>query len=163
MGVYKYIILGILVFILGWFSADMYKIISNLNVEKPLSVSGYEFSSPGDWVKESQIKIYSDYVLIKIKNATWGSFADTNSMDPLLDANANSIELKPQSEKELKVGDIIAYKADFVDGVIIHRIVKIDSDEKGWYVVVKGDNNPHPDPQKVRFDQIKGVLVGVIY
>ena len=46
---------------------------------------------------------------------------------------------------------------------VIHRIAEISNDEQGWYAIVKGDNNEAPDPERVRFEQIKKVLVGVLY
>ena len=163
MGVYKYIILGVLIFIIGWLSADLYSFVTNLNIEKPFSFSDNELKSPSDWVKEDQIKIYQNRVLINIENASWARFSDTNSMDPLIDEESNSIEIKPRSNEDLKVGDIISYEAKFTKGTLIHRIVKIDYDEDGWYALTKGDNNKNIDPQKVRFEQIKGVLIGIIY
>jgi hypothetical protein len=36
-------------------------------------------------------------------------------------------------------------------------------DKEGWYAVTKGDNTGMNDPDKVRFEQIKFVLVGVLY
>jgi len=63
----------------------------------------------------------------------------------------------------LSVGDIAAYSSDFADGTIIHRIVHIGNDEQGKYFVLKGDNNPTSDPGRVRFSQIKSVVVAIIY
>ena len=34
---------------------------------------------------------------------------------------------------------------------------------EGIYFILKGDNNPEQDPGRVRFKQIKRVLIGVIY
>ena len=84
-------------------------------------------------------------------------------MVPLLDYGTTGIEIRPESEDHLMVGDVVAYDAKWTDGVIIHRIIEIKEDESGKYFVMKGDNNPRSDPEKVRFDQIRYVLVGVIY
>jgi signal peptidase I len=84
-------------------------------------------------------------------------------MEPLISDKAHGIELKPKSPSELKVGDVILYKSDFTTGLVIHRIIETGYDENGWYSIVKGDNNAEQDPGKVRFDQINGVLIGIIY
>lgn len=162
-GGFKYLVLFSILFILGWFTNSAYSFYSTFDKERPFSPYPNELNSPSDWIKQDQIKIYKNFVVIKIKNATWARFANTNSMDPILDETSHSIEIKPTYATNLKVGDIISYKAGFVKGVIIHRIIQIGQDEQGWYAITKGDNNKHPDPLKVRFSQIKGVLVGVIY
>ena len=35
--------------------------------------------------------------------------------------------------------------------------------DKGWYCIMKGDNNPEPDPGRVRFSQLRRVVVAIIY
>jgi len=131
--------------------------------EVPESNDGYgiERQSPSDRIKEDQIYVYNDEVVIKVENAVWATFTDTNSMDPVLDDGANAIQVVPKSQSEIKVGDIISFESRV--GPIIHRVVKISYDEEGWYATTKGDNNPEPDPVKVRFEDIRRVLVAIIY
>ncbi|OIO62503.1 hypothetical protein COY26_02680 [Candidatus Woesearchaeota archaeon CG_4_10_14_0_2_um_filter_33_10] len=159
----KQIITVLLAFMLGLIFNDAYSELSS--VERPLSLfqDGIEKNSPGDWIKEDQIKVYNDKVIINLKDAEWASFTDTNSMDPVIDEKANAIEIIPKSSDNIQEGDIISYKSDYADGTIIHRIIKIGSDEEGWYCIVKGDNNQNPDPGKIRFNQIKRVLIAIIY
>ena len=159
----KQVITVLLAFMLGLIFNDAYSELSS--VERPLSLfqDGVEKDSPGDWIKEDQIKVYNDRIIIDLKDAEWASFMDTNSMDPVLDETANAIQIIPKSADDIHVGDIISYKSDYADGTIIHRIIKISSDEDGWYCIVKGDNNQSPDPGKIRFKQIKRVLVAIIY
>jgi hypothetical protein len=157
---FRYLALILIVFVLGWFSSVVYSYLDFS--EKPFGFSNEVFS-PSDWIKQDQIKVLDDKIVISIENATWAQFADTNSMDPVLDIGANSLQLKPSSCDELKVGDIISYHAGFIKGVVVHRIVSIGEDEEGWYAITKGDNNRNEDPEKVRFSQVKGVLVGVLY
>ena len=159
----KQIITVLLAFMLGLIFNDAYSELSS--VERPLSLfqDGVEKDSPGDWIKEDQIKVYNDRIIIDLKDAEWASFTNTNSMDPVLDEAANAIEIIPKSSDNIKVGDIISYKSDYADGTIIHRIIKISKDDDGWYCIVKGDNNQSPDPGKIRFKQIKRVLVAIIY
>ena len=131
-------------------------------LKRPFSLFSGERDSPGDWLEERQIKVMQDKVVIDQENVILSSFADTNSMDPLLDASANGLEIKPK-RGELKVGDVISYRSDLLGGVVIHRIVEVGVDAKGEYYFVQGDNNGVQDPEKVRFDQVEGVLIGVLY
>lgn len=122
-----------------------------------------ELPSPFDRIKESQIHVLNNRVIIDIEDPEWAAFTDTNSMDPVFDYGTNAIEIVPKSHDEIHVGDIVSYRSDYADGVIIHRVIKIDEDQDGWYAILKGDNNDKQDPGKVRFDQIERILVAVIY
>jgi hypothetical protein len=122
-----------------------------------------EVVSPFDHVSDDKIKVYSDKVIIELDDPSWASFTDTNSMDPVLDSGANSIEIKPTSESDIKVGDIISFKTAYSSGIIIHRVAEIGYDENGIFYLTKGDNNPTVDPGKRRFEDVVGIVVGVIY
>lgn len=116
---------------------------------------------PKHRINESQIKVYQDKVQIDLANAEWSTFTPTKSMVPFLDKGSYAIQVVPKSPESLQVGDIISYS--YGNDTIIHRIIKTGNDSKGWYAIVKGDNNDQPDPFKVRFSQIKRVLVAIIY
>ena len=122
-----------------------------------------EKASPRDRVKMEDIKVYGNEVVISIDNPEWAYYADTNSMDPVIDSESNTIQIVPKSADELQVGDIVAYHSEFHEGTITHRIIAIEEDEKGWYATLKGDNNADADPGRVRFEQIKRIVVAVIY
>lgn len=162
------ILIIFIVFLTGWLSSSIYAQYASGNAEKPLSL-GFIFGgnmeriSPFDHISEDSIHVYSDEIKLDIEDASWASYADTNSMDPVFDAGANGIEIKPESEEDVHVGDIISYRSNYVDGLVVHRVIDTGSDERGWYAVTKGDNNPSKDPEKVRFDMINGVLIAVIY
>ena len=141
---------------------------NNESLEKPVNrlIDRYIYGeklSPPDRIKESQIHIYEDKVVIDIENARWASFADTNSMDPFLDERSNAIQIIPENPEDIFVGDIISYNSVNFPAIIIHRVIEIREDEQGIYYITKGDNNPRPDPEKVRFNQVRRVLVGIIY
>jgi signal peptidase I len=137
--------------------------------QKPLSFSfspyfqSAELNSPSDHVFEDQIHIYGDKVVIEVPEAKWASFTDTNSMDPFLDETSNSIEIQPKTPADIKSGDIISYYSSITGDLIVHRVVAVELDQDGVYYILKGDNNPSRDPEKVRFDQVHGILVGIIY
>src|SRR3989338_2427894 len=153
-------LVGILIGSVQSRSLEMPSGISDIN---PFAENAPERLSPYDWVKESQIDVFEDKVIINIKNPEWAGFADTNSMDPFIDKGANAIKIIPKTEEDIHAGDVISYNPENSDAIIIHRVIKIGQDEKGRYFVAKGDNNPVKDPEKIRFYQIKRVLVGVIY
>ena len=122
-----------------------------------------EKPSPSNWIKESQIKVYNNRVVIEIEGAEWAKFTNTNSMDPILDEDTNAIEVIPKNYSYIAVGDIISYEIEGVNGTIIHRVFSTGFDSKGWYAVTKGDNLEKPDPYKIRFENLKRVVVAVIY
>ncbi|MBU0666686.1 MAG: hypothetical protein ABIC91_07355 [Nanoarchaeota archaeon] len=122
-----------------------------------------ERASPSDWIKEEQIEVWNDRIVIDLKGAYWAAFTNTNSMDPIIDEHANAIEIVPENEAQIEVGDIVSYESEYADGTIIHRVIYKGQDEKGTYFIMKGDNNPSSDPGKIRFNQIKRVLVAIIY
>lgn len=152
----KYYIIALALLLLGVF------IGSFIQPEAELAFGGIdEIASPKDRVSESQIIVNDDKVTLDIANAQWARFKDTNSMDPFIDEGANAIQIVPESYEDLQVGDVISYELG--SNTIIHRIVGLGTDEQGWYAVVKGDNNPGNDAEKVRWSQVRKVLVGVIY
>jgi signal peptidase len=162
---YGWVLVLTAVFVLGWLTS---MVVSEIQPTlSPNSYSQYtitgtnERPSPSDWVKSNQIKIYNDRIVIEVPGAIYAEFADTNSMDPVLDAGTNGIEIIPESPNQIRVGDIIAYKSEY--GTIIHRVVDKGVDSKGIYFITKGDNNKNPDPEKVRFEQVERVLVALIY
>lgn len=172
--IYAWVAIFIGIFTLGVTCGSI--ISDQLNTQQPISIgnsNGSDFNfpldssmpveraSPQDWISEDKIKVYSDKVEIKLDNAQWARFLGTNSMDPLFDETSNAIEIVPTSADQLRVGDIVSYQ--YGDSAVIHRIVEIGQDESGWYAIFKGDNNPSNDPKKVRWNQIKRVLVAVIY
>jgi hypothetical protein len=121
-----------------------------------------ERNSPQDWISQSQIEMTSDGVFIRISNPQWAIFADSNSMDPVFDAGSHAIQIIPTDKSQIAVGDILSYQSP-LGFVMIHRVTEIGEDAEGWYAIVKGDNNPTPDPWKIRWDMVRRITVAVIY
>ena len=159
----------LIVFSLGWLLNSAITSFVYYDAEKPLPLSVMPFMkaperlSPSDHVKEEQIHVYSDRVVLDIKGANWAKFTNTNSMDPYMDEDSNSIEIKPTTPNDIKEGDIISYYSSITGDLVVHRVVGKDNDSRGVFYIVKGDNNSQKDPEKVRFEQVHGVLVGIIY
>jgi hypothetical protein len=155
------------VFCLGWIASILTGAInSEASIVQPSMLNGTadaEKPSPSDWIKESAIHVYPDKIVIDVNDPRWASFTDTNSMDPFLDKGANAIEIIPESADQIGIGDIVAYESTKFSGTVIHRVIDKGVDSEGTYFIIKGDNNANADPGKVRFSQIKRVLIAVIY
>lgn len=126
-----------------------------------LSASLFDKQSPEDYVKEQDIKVYSDRIVIFIHDATLSRYAATKSMDPVLDSSANGIEIPVKNTEQIHVGDIITYE-DENHNLIVHRVIRIGQDSEGWFCITKGDNSPAEDG-KIRFEQIKFLTIAIIY
>jgi signal peptidase I len=96
------------------------------------------------------------------RNLTISGIGASKSMSPTFDYGHTLILQYPiLSPEELNVGDIIIYEKGS-NNPVVHRMVEIGEDGEGWYCVTKGDNNMFTD-RKVRFQQIKYLVVGVLY
>ena len=121
----------------------------------------YQTQGPFERISEKDISLTKEGVLIKINNPLFARFKDTKSMIPVLNQDSKAIQISPQSERDIRVGDIISFDLD--DVTIIHRVIEVGEDEFGWYAVTKGDNALNPDKEKVRFSQIRKLLVVIVY
>lgn len=161
----RLILLTFIVFGLGWLSHLLYSQFSQNSSELPFAgslLAATERPSPHDWVKEDQITVANDNISIDILNPQWAVFTNTNSMDPIIDETSHAIQVIPQKEEDIHIGDIISFSSDEADGIVIHRVIDIGNDGQ-WYALTKGDNNTMVDPEKIRFNKIERVLVAIIY
>jgi len=142
---------------------------TNPNNDTPLTLNqgqaldNRDRPSPQNYLAESQIKVYADKVIIDAPNIKWAAFKDTKSMLPIINKDANALQVEPKCPEEIRLGDIVSYVSEYADGIIIHRIVYIGEDNKGPYFILKGDNNPSSDPGKIRCEQIQRRVIGVLY
>jgi signal peptidase I len=162
---FKKVILIALVFLLGFLSSGLVNLYFAYSVETPSALGYFGFigsnkSAPSDFIKENQIEVYPDKVVLNIAGASLSRYASTGSMIPVFDQGANGIRIKPQSEKDIHVGDIITFKQD--NYMVVHRVIEIGTDQNGTYFITKGDNNSVNDG-KVRFSDISYITIGVIY
>jgi hypothetical protein len=162
----KQITIIMLAFFLGW---ALNGITLHGGAERPATISGYfstepiERLSPSDIISQEQIKIYQDRIIIEVDSPQWATFTNTKSMAPVFDQGNFALQIVPSSYEQIHPGDIISFTSDYAVGVIIHRVIETGFDEEGWYAITKGDNNPSRDPGKVRFENIKKLLIGIIY
>ncbi len=118
--------------------------------------------TPASRVSREDILLKQDEIIIRIDNPVSTSIADTGSMLPLISHDTKVIQIQPSNHSEIQPGDIISF--DNGEGRrIIHRVIETGFDEEGWYAVTKGDNALLEDSERVRFSQIRRVLVAIIY
>ncbi|MBU1198607.1 MAG: signal peptidase I [Nanoarchaeota archaeon] len=120
-------------------------------------------TNPFRRISQEDIMVYNDRVIIYVNKAFPAGFTKTKSMYPFIREGAFALEIMPEGPEELRMGDVIGFKSKVYNTTIIHRIIELGEDEQGWYAITKGDNNPAPDKEKVRFENVQGVLVGLIY
>jgi len=171
------VLIGLVCFSLGWMLSPTVEPIAELVTEASeeavtntpnqpsLVVDGTlpEQASPHDWIAEEDIHIGATGFSVDVANPQWAKFTNTNSMDPFIDENSHAIQIFPQSTDDIHVGDVVSYEHPYApNAVLIHRVIEVGDDGE-WYAILKGDNNTQADPGKVRFDQIRRVLVAVIY
>jgi len=152
-----YLSLLIMFFILGWFLNSVIQTIS-IHQEKPY-LGDEEIISPYNRVKENDLQLFPEKLIINFPGLSLASYTNTNSMDPLLDEGATGIEITPKTEEDIHIGDVVAYQSG--NDLIPHRVVQTGEDGQGVYYIVKGDNSENLE--KIRFGQIKYVLIGVLY
>ena len=119
--------------------------------------------SPYNYIKHDDILVYADKVELKVTAPSITAIAKTHSMDPLIDNETHVIQITPKSADDVHVGDIVSYRSNYADGIIIHRVIGVGEDEQGWYAEIKGDNNFLRDPGFVRFSQIEKIGVIIVY
>ena len=148
---------GILIFIIGFSTASMFA-----EVEKRTAFGGsIDKDNPSDFITANEIHLYNDKLVIEKDGLKYAAVEDTKSMEPLLSSNSHTIEAIPEQEK-ISVGDIISFYESSTEKTIVHAIVEIGTDDNGWYARTKGYNNDFADDWKVRFFDIKGIVVGVL-
>ncbi len=154
-----------MIFLLGFLSANILGYYLVYGTELPV-LKDFGFSSsvnnpaPFDFVKENNIEVYPNKVVINVKGASISRYAASGSMRPVLDKDSNGIRIKPESENDIHIGDIITFEQD--NNLIVHRVISIGTDSEGFYFITRGDNNPVNDG-KVRFKDIKYLTIALIY
>ncbi|MCU0642421.1 MAG: hypothetical protein MUF61_02480 [archaeon] len=135
-------------------------IVLNFTSSATTSHSISDIQAPQDTIKESNIEVYSDKIVIKVSNASLSAYAPTGSMTPLFNEGANGVRIVPLSEDEIAIGDIVSYQKG--ENLIVHRVIEKGTDEQGVYFIVKGDNNSEADG-KIRFEEIKYKTIAILY
>ena len=108
---------------------------------------------------KGQVSVYDDKMCINGTFKTHNTLG-TGSMSPVWLKHHTLVTIKP-TKSNVYIGDIITFHER--NTTISHRIIDIKNDEEGRYYVTKGDNNKKKDNFKIRFENITGIAVGIIY
>jgi len=169
--VVTFITLLALTFLLGFITHD--------------TLNFFLITHPGDWIRSEHItKITPNEFCFRYGNLTYSGVVGTRSMVPTIYKDAALLLTKNFTKEDLHVGDIIAVKESNVLKIInyplymlvgidvgevenadsyVHRIIYIGEDAEGWFAITKGDNCILPDLRKVRFEDVEGVVIGILY
>ena len=109
--------------------------------------------SPGESrIKKENIQVYENAVVIEVYNA---KVNDANIKDPLVNKDSNMIQIVPESPGMLKEGDIVTYNKD--NKIKTGRIEVANQDADGYYYLIQNESD------KIRFIQIKSIVIGILY
>ncbi len=86
----------------------------------------------------------------------------TGSMMPLMNGNADVLVVQPEIN-EVREGDIIIFQRPDEEVLIGHRVIDIYTDNKTIVYKTKGDANPTEDSYLVKYEDIRGLVIGIIY
>ena len=136
-------------------------LITNFPVMNQFYTKSANLPAPKSRIKESDIHVYANRIVIDVKDPQWTAYADTNSMLPTLDFSHNGLVYTNPPCDELIIGDIVGFP--YNNQTISHRIVDTGFDDEGRYFVTKGDNNRVGDPGLRRCGDIVSVMFGLIY
>jgi signal peptidase I len=99
---------------------------------------------------------YNDQVRIR-------QVSPTGSMWPNLMGGGYAIVDPIKNEESIVVGDILIINETVFGVEVVHRVSEIGNDIDGLYFKTKGDNNAKEDNSKVRFEDVVGRVVGILY
>lgn len=169
---FKRLIIGIvLAFCLGWLASLAVGTPSApVNPVETAQETVRFFAEPQDVpgpttsLQANQVHVFNDHVRIDLKGAIPAVFTDTDSMGATLDKGTIAIEVPITDIDQLQEGDIGSYVTPLAPGAtIIHRVVETGVDEEGPYWIFQGDGLSTTDPAKVRFEQLRREVVGLLY
>ena len=108
-----------------------------------------------------EIATYIVIILIGIVVAQHMNVVVSGSMEPVM--YRGDIVVVDQNPSSVQVGDIVVYKATWVNEDVIHRVKEIYKTSNGsMYLITKGDNNPVADPYPVQYpDQVVSKVVSI--
>ncbi|PKL66377.1 MAG: signal peptidase I [Methanobacteriales archaeon HGW-Methanobacteriales-1] len=120
-----------------------------------------------DQIKE--IAIYIAIIIIGVIAAQHMNVVVSGSMEPVfyrgdivLVEKANFLGIHEFNPEDVKKGDIVIYNANWFPDPVIHRVVATGTAKNGTkYYIIKGDNNPVPDPAVVYPSQITARVITI--
>lgn len=134
------------------------------NIERVLMGNDYDINEyiPASDIRleDGRVCVYGQYDL--------ATFSDTDSMLPLIDYQTTGIVKPVTSDTPINLGDIITYFHHYDSSVntnyyYVHRVIRTGEDENGTYYITQGDHNIEEDDVKVRKEDMRELLVGLIW
>lgn len=83
----------------------------------------------------------------------------SGSMEPKIPVGA-AVYVRRKAFSEIHTGDVITFLTKNRKMTVTHRVVAVNREEKTF--VTKGDANPEKDGNETCFDQVQGVVTGVV-
>ncbi|MDO9044741.1 MAG: signal peptidase I [Methanobacteriaceae archaeon] len=123
----------------------------------------------GDNDQIKEIAIYIAIIIIGVIAAQHMNVVVSESMEPVfyrgdivLVEKANFLGIHEFNPEDVKKGDIVIYNANWFPDPVIHRVVATGTAKNGTkYYIIKGDNNPVPDPAVVYPSQITARVITI--
>ncbi len=108
-----------------------------------------------------EIATYIVIILVGVVVAQHMNVVVSGSMEPVM--YRGDIVVVDQNPSSVQVGDIVVYKATWVNEDVIHRVKQIYETPDGkTYLITKGDNNQAADPYPVQYpDQVVSKVVSI--
>jgi signal peptidase len=108
-----------------------------------------------------EIATYIVIILIGIVVAQHMNVVVSGSMEPVM--YRGDIVIVDKNPSSVQVGDIVVYKATWINEDVIHRVKEIYKTSNGsTYLIMKGDNNQVADPYPVQYpDQVVSKVVSI--
>ena len=148
--------IGVIFFVLGYALASS----AALSPESRLALSDEQVESVSQIPFES-IKVYPSDVRINYPGLRYAR-VKSNSMAPLITDTSTVLERAPSSQDDIHVGDVISFYEPSVDDVVLHLVTRIEKTQGKNTYRTKGLANENEDAWLVPYDNVKGILVGIV-
>lgn len=111
--------------------------------------------------KKKEIAIYVLIIIVGLSIAQHMNVVVSGSMEPVLYRGdvvvvekTDFLGISEFNSDHVQVGDIVVYNAKWFPNPVVHRVINETTVNGSKYFVIKGDNNPEPDPYIVSPSQI---------
>lgn len=133
----------------------------------PQKTAEVEETEKTNWGRE--LLSYAAIIIVGFLMAQHLNVVVSGSMEPtfyrgdvVVIQKTNFFGFQEVNAADLKVGDIVVYDATWYNEPVIHRIINVGKTPTGkTYYVIKGDNNPNPDPAQVYPEQIQAKVITI--
>jgi hypothetical protein len=118
-----------------------------------------------NWVQTQRFKWPYTCTLFYNSTIALRQIGPSGSMWPALEGGGYVLFTNISRPDQLSTGDIIIFSSR-VDGKeieIVHRIIAVNESAGLYFYTTKGDNNTVQDPEQIRFEDIVGKVIGVLY